>query len=99
SFDCFELPIELASVELAWFCFDFVPIGGETNEVERIGEKGFQGRLPLQTESLDLSRPKAETKQGRATSPDRCSFPGVVDSLLRLCESRLQHQRSSNQAR
>src|SRR5579859_1490630 len=96
--DSFELPVQLFGVELAHGRFDLVPISGETNYVEVVDEKRFQGRPRVQAERLDLARSKAETKQGVAPGPDRQPFPEVVDLPLRPGQSRLQQQWHGNQS-
>jgi hypothetical protein len=67
----FELPVELARIELARATFDPIPVRSEPNQVERVCKEGRKSCFQLQAECLNLPRPKADTEQGRAARPDR----------------------------
>src|SRR5260221_7837492 len=85
-------------VEYSGRRFDPIPIGAQSDELERIGDQFFKGGLQLEAERGDLRRSKTDPQPGRATRLNGGGPPGARPWLTRATDAHLHGEREGQQA-
>jgi hypothetical protein len=93
AFGGFDLPVELAGVELTGLRLDATPVRPQPDQLERVGKQRLEGCPRVQSERLDLERTEADPQERRTARPDGQVLPGSGQGLYGSRDSRLRGYR------